>query len=447
MNLLDWLFVDETMEKIWSADSTIEYWLRVEAELARALADVGVISDEEGNAIAKACISKNIDKNRLQIESRNVGYPIVVIINMICENLSENHAAKVHWGATTQDVMDTALVLQMREGLRHILELETKLADAISDLTSKYQATVLAGRTHGQQSTPTTFGAKTAVFLEQLASDRTQIFEAYVNISKISLFGASGTSSALFPDGQKVRTALAKRLNLLDTDIPWHVNRSSILRVGQSLSATLGTLSRLAREIIDLSRTEFGEVAEGQGMFKGASSTMPQKANPIECESILGFCISASSHAFALQRALETGHERSAGEWQSEWKVLPDIFSSTASALSLSISVINNLQVFPEIMQKNCEQDHGLLLAEAFMMHIAPKIGRDKAHRQLYVIAMHSRISGISFEESLREKLDPGYLHFIDDFSFDPKEHIGDAIKIAVSAVKKWQKTKEEVIF
>lgn len=442
MNLLDWLFEDKTMASIWSERETINYWLLVEAELAGALGDANVITEPEAEAISKACVFESINVSELVVSGRNVGYPIVGLVKMICNQLPESYAAKVHWGATTQDIMDTALVLQCRESLLHVISLQSSLADAIGKLVDRHQDSVMPGRTHGQQATPTTFGAKMAVFLEQLSDDREQTFLALEHLSGISLFGAAGTSAALHPDGPAVRSALAKRLQLADRDIPWHVNRNAILKVGQALSLTLATLSRLAREIIDLARTEIAEVAEGQGMYKGASSTMPQKANPVECESILGFTLSASHHGFALQRAAEAAHERSAGEWQVEWKVLPDIFGSTAAALALGISMISGLQVFPETMKKNCSRDHGLLLAEAFMMFIAPKIGRDVAHEQLYEIAMYSRSAGVSFEVSLRAKLDPSYLELVADFSFDPHDHIGDATRISELALENWKLRK-----
>ena len=244
------------MENVWSLESTISYWLKIEAELAGALADAEIISRDDANAIDKACVIGNIDTARLIHESSNVGYPIVSLISMVCESLAPEQAGKVHWGATTQDIMDSALVLQIRDALKHTLELQLEFGNSLSDLAEKHAKTVMAGRTHGKQATPTTFGAKCAVFIDQVVSDRRRLLNSYRSISNVSLHGAAGTSSALFPYGEAVRAALAKRLNLENKTIPWHVNRSAIVEVADAISACLQTLTRLAREIIDLSRTE-----------------------------------------------------------------------------------------------------------------------------------------------------------------------------------------------
>jgi 3-carboxy-cis,cis-muconate cycloisomerase len=350
---------------------------------------------------------------------------------MICAKLDDEIAGKVHWGATTQDIMDTALVLQIAEAGIRIDELLKELENVLAKLTHEHAGTVMSGRTHGQQSTPTTFGAKCAVLLEQIYENRQNFVDSIRKVSKISFFGASGTGSALYPNTFEVRANLAKKLNLELVDIPWHVNRNSVVQVGQSLSLIAATITRLAREVIDLSRSEIREIAEGQNMYKGASSTMPQKANPIESESIIGFAVNASSQASALQRAMEAGHERSSGEWQIEWRVFPDIFCDIAAALKLAISVVGNLQVFSEQMVKNCEMDFGLTLSEDFMMHIASVMGRNTAHELIYKIALDCRISKIKFEDSLRKNLPSNLQSMVDSFSFNFADHTGDAEKIA----------------
>jgi 3-carboxy-cis,cis-muconate cycloisomerase len=441
MHLLDDFYPDNHMRTIWSLESTISYWLRVESELAGALADADIISIEDARMISQACSLEKIDISRLILESKNVGYPIVSLVSMICEALPANQAGKVHWGATTQDIMDSALVLQVRDSLTYVLELQKQLGDCIADLAHTHATTVMAGRTHGKQATPTTFGAKCAVFLDQIISDRSRLIDSYERMSFVSLHGAAGTSAALYPHGIKVRSALARRLALENSLIPWHVNRSAIVAVGDGISATLQTLTRLAREIIDLSRTEIAELSEGSSLYKGASSTMPQKANPIESESIIGFGISGITHALALHRASEAAHERSAGEWQIEWRVLPDIFNCVASALSLAVTMSKNLQVFPDLMRANCSFDGGLLLAEAAMMHIAPQMGRDSAHKLLYEVCRDSRKHQYSFEATLRENLGERYQELFDGFSFDPSDHVGEAPLVALEGAKLWSET------
>jgi len=446
MNVLDSLYRDLKMENVWSLESTISYWLRVEAELAGALADADVISRNDANTIIEACSIGNIDTTRLIRESANIGYPIISLIAMVCESLTLEQAGKVHWGATTQDIMDSALVLQIRDALKHVLELQLKLGNSLSDLAEKHAKAVMAGRTHGKQATPTTFGAKCAVFIDQVISDRRRLLNSYRSISYISLHGAAGTSAALFPHGEAVRGALAARLNLENKIIPWHVNRSAIIEVADAISACLQTLIRLAREIIDLSRTEIAEISEANSKNKGASSTMPQKANPIESESIIGFGISGATHAQALHRAAESAHERSAGEWQIEWRVLPDIFICLSSALSLGISATKNLQVFPDQMLKNCTLDGGLLLAEAAMMHLSPRMGRNQAHKLLYEVCLDARRLNESLEKSLRIHLAEKFESLFKDFSFNPANHVGDAPRVALEGARIWSVSKTDLI-
>jgi 3-carboxy-cis,cis-muconate cycloisomerase len=173
---------------------------------------------------------------------------------------------------------------------------------------------------------------------------------------------------------------------------------------------------------------------------------MPQKANPIESESIIGFGISATTHAQALHRASEAAHERSAGEWQIEWRVLPDIFTCLSSALLLATSATKNLQVFPDRMLKNCKLDGGLLLAEAAMMHLAPRMGRDQAHKLLYEVCLDARKLDESFEQSLRVNLGEKFDFLFKDFSFNPADHIGEAPQVALEGVRIWSVSKTEKI-
>ncbi|MGW0204015.1 lyase family protein, partial [Nonomuraea sp. NPDC003201] len=321
--LLPELFGDGAMTEIFSAERTVLAWLRTEAALARAQAEEGVISEADARAIEAACVPANIDVRRLWSEAVNVGYPILPLVRMISAALPEGPNGRVHYGATTQDIMDTGLALQMGEALDHLRALLGSFGGALARLVAEHAGTVVAARTHAQQAVPTTFGAKMAVLLAEVTRQRDRVSEAARRVRVVSLFGAGGTSAAMGERSSQVRERVAGVLGLGTTEVPWHVARDGVAEFGVTCASLAATAARFAREVVDLSRTEVGEVREAGGHHRGASSTMPQKANPIGCEAVIGMSGTAGALSSGLFRAMEAGHERAAGEWQVEWYVVP----------------------------------------------------------------------------------------------------------------------------
>ncbi len=425
MELLFRLYGDPLTEEILGETATIGEWLHVEAELAGALADSGVITQDDAQAIAAACVPENIDTIRLWEQTRTVGYPILPLIKLICEHLPPREAGFVHWGATTQDIMDTGLVLQVRDVLNRLEELITKFGDALAARTKTHAATIMPGRTHGQQAVPTTFGAKCAVFLDQAGRDLLRLRRAREQIAVVSLFGGGGTSAAMGEPAPAVRKALARRLGLRDAIVPWHVARDAVTETGQVAALTAGTAVRFAREVADLARTELGEVAEADGEYRGASSTMPQKANPILAEAIIGFGVSAGQMSGALLRSLEAGHERATGEWQVEWQALPYVLRCAAGAVGLAGQLTKGLRVDAERMRGNLAFDHGLIMAEAHMVRLAAEIGRDQAHEAVYQKARRARVTG--------EPLD----------GIAPEDYTGSAAAVCTASLQLWHERRK----
>ncbi|MGD0560387.1 MAG: lyase family protein [Streptosporangiaceae bacterium] len=423
MELLLRLYGDPVTEEILGEEATIGEWLHVEATLAGALADSGVITADDASAIAAACTIKNIDTTRLWEQTRIVGYPILPLIKMICEHLPPRPAGFVHWGATTQDIMDTALGLQVSKTLTRLEELVTTFGDELAARTKTHAMTVMPGRTHGQQAVPTTFGAKCAVFLDQAGRDRRRLRRAKTEIAVVSLFGGGGTSAAMGKVATQVRSALARRLALRDSIVPWHVARDTVTETGQVAALAAGTAVRFAREIADLARTEIGEVAEADGEYRGASSTMPQKANPILAEAIIGLGVSAGQMSGALLRSLEAGHERATGEWQVEWQALPYVLRCAAGAVGLAGQLTKGLRVDADRMRRNLALDHGLIMAEAHMARLATAIGRDRAHAAVYQKARRARVTG--------EPLD----------GIAPEDYTGSAAAICTASLERWKET------
>ncbi|GAA3978766.1 adenylosuccinate lyase [Actinomadura viridis] len=437
--LLSALYHDEPMLAIWSPEETVATWLRVESELAQAQAETGLLRQDDADAISAVCRPELIDLDRLWEGARTVGYPILPLVRQIAGHLPPGPDGRVHYGATTQDIMDTGLALQLVRSCDRLIELALEFGDALAALTGDHAEVVVAARTHAQQAVPTTFGAKTAVFLGEVAREVDELRRVRPAVGVVSLFGAGGTNAAMGEDAARVRAALARRLGLADTDVPWHVARDRVARFGQACSLLAATCVRFAREVVDLSRTEIGEVGEEDGHHRGASSTMPQKVNPISSESVIGYGVAASGSAALLARAMEAGHERSAGEWQIEWLAVPQLAEYTAAAVRLSAGTAGSLRVFPERMRANLALDGGLLMSEALMMRLAPALGRERAHDLVYAAAARARAEGADLvgvcardlPEDVREEIGPLLL--------DPAAYLGEAMSVASSAVREWK--------
>jgi len=429
------LYGDERTAEILSADAMIDSWLRAEAALATAQAELGELDPAVASAIAEAANLANIDAERLWRETRTVGYPILSLVRQIDAALPEDLRGHVHYGATTQDIMDTGLALQLTDAAGRLEELLTRFGNALATLAEQHVDTLIAGRTHALQAVPTTFGAKVSTYVAELARHRDRLRAATGRVSVVSLFGAGGTSAAYGVNARAVRARVAKLLGLHGTDVPWHVARDGLAEFGLVCTLLTATCARLAREVIDLSRTEIAELSEAAGHHRGASSTMPQKANPIESEAVIGLSVSAGALSSALFRAMEAGHERAAGEWQAEWQVVPQLVSLCAAALHTSAALVEGLQVFPEAMRANLDADGGLVMAEAFMMLLAPRLGRERAHDVVYEAVRRCRASGESLAEVLAETLPP------DCPPVAPEQYVGNPRETVEAALTAWRRS------
>ncbi|MEO3885140.1 adenylosuccinate lyase family protein [Nonomuraea sp. B5E05] len=441
--LLPELFGDRAMAGIFSAERTVLAWLRTEAALSLAQAEAGIITEADAQAIAAACVPHAIDLDRLWDEAANVGYPILPLVRMIAAALPDGPDGRVHYGATTQDIMDTGLALQMGEALDHLATLLGSFGEALARLVAGHAGTVIAARTHAQQAVPTTFGAKMAVLLAEAARQRERVAAASRQVRVVSLFGAGGTSAAMGERAREVREGVAGRLGLRTTDVPWHVARDGVAEFGVTCASLAATAARFAREVVDLSRTEVGEVREAGGHHRGASSTMPQKANPIGCEAVIGMSGTAGALSSGLFRAMEAGHERAAGEWQVEWYVVPLLAELAAGALATAADVAAGLRVFPAAMRANLGAEGGLIMAEAYMMRLAPVLGREKAHDLVYRAAHEARERGRALADALRDVAGPDDLASLGSLPIPPESYIGDAGAICAAALDAWRKSDE----
>jgi 3-carboxy-cis,cis-muconate cycloisomerase len=430
------LYGDERMTGILSEEATVEAWLRFEAALATAQGELGVITSADAAAIAGAAAVTTIDLERLWKETRTVGYPILSLVRQLDAALPEAHRGRVHYGATTQDVMDSGLALQLNEAAARLGELLGDFGDALARLAAEHAGTVIAGRTHALQAVPTTFGAKLATFLGELARHRDRLAAARRRVAIVSLFGAGGTSAAYGDQAAQLRAQVAELLGLATTEVPWHVARDGLAEFGLVCSLFAATCARFAREVVDLSRTEIAEVGEASGHHRGASSTMPQKVNPIESEAVIGLSATTGALSSALFRAMEAGHERAAGEWQAEWQVLPQLVALSAAALRTSASIAGGLQVFPETMRANLAADGGLVMAEAYMMRLAGQLGRENAHDVVYAAVQQCRATGEPLSTALRGAL-PSHIA-ADIEQLRPESYLGRPQETVDAALALW---------
>lgn len=424
------------MTEIFSEENTVRSWLAVERSLASSQAGLGVLTSEAAEAISEAASAENLDTDELWAQARIVGYPILPLIRQVAAQLPDEASGRLHYGATTQDIMDTALSLQLRRALERLQELLRNLGDALAVQVRDHAATVMAGRSHAQQAVPTTFGAVVATYLAELIRHQERLEECARRACRVSAFGGGGTSAAYGPTAEMMRTRMAADLDLEDASIPWHTARDGVAEFGAVCAMLAGTCGRLAQEIIALSRTEIGEVSEAVGHHRGASSTMPQKANPVLSEAIVGMTATCGPLSAALLRAMESGHERAAGEWQVEWQVVPQLAVLAASALSVASEAAEGLQVYPERMRTNLEADGGALLAEAYMMQFADELGQAGAHDLVYTAVRIARAEGCDLYTALcKRRAEDGGPPVV---RIAPEEYLGEAGAICETALRQW---------
>jgi 3-carboxy-cis,cis-muconate cycloisomerase len=376
-------FGTPAMRAVWSDEALVGRYVEAEVALALAEAKVGVIPAEAAQVIASKADASKMDLAVLKAETDIVGYPIIGIVHQMAKQCGEA-GGYVHWGATTQDIMDTATVLQLRAALDIIDAELDAVANALTSLARKHRDTVMAGRTHMQHALPVTFGYKAAVWLSSVRRDKALLATLRDRLLVVQFSGAAGTLASLADKGLKVQAALAEELGLGVPDITWHAARDTIAECGSALAILAGGLAKIATDVMLMMQTEVAEAFEPFVKGRGGSSTMPQKRNPISCEMILAIAKSVRSDASLLLDAMAADHERATGPWHLEWIALPRAFISTAGALYQARFMLEGLIVDGDRMRRNLDITGGLIVAEAAMMALAPYTGRGTAHDIVY---------------------------------------------------------------
>ncbi len=360
----------------------VQTMLDVEVALADALAEAGVIPVSSVAPIRAAARVEFYDVAALDaaaVAAGNLLIPLVQALRRLVAEADAPAAGHVHWGATSQDVIDTALVLHLRDAVTAVLASLDLAADGAADLARRHADTPMAGRTWLQQATPTTFGAKAAGWLDGLGGARARLAAALGDALVVQLGGATGTLSSLGPAGPAVAAALAARLELRVPDMPWHTERGRLVAVACALGMACGTLGKIGRDIALLAQTEVGEVCEPVAEGRGRSSSMPHKRNPVAAAIAVAAAIQAPGLVATMLAAMPQEHERALGGWQAEWDTLPALVDLAARSAAAMADTLPQLVVHDDRMLANLDADGGVARAEGLVAALAPHVGCGEA--------------------------------------------------------------------
>jgi 3-carboxy-cis,cis-muconate cycloisomerase len=381
--LLAPMFSSATMRLVCDDVTFLQYMLDFEAALARAEAATGVIPPAAASMIADACRADSFDLATLSnaaTVSGNLAIPLVKSLTASVGRLDTDAARYVHWGATSQDVIDTATMLMLRSGIDALLADVERAIGGFSQLARRHRTTAFVARTWLQHALPMPFGLKLAEYAAALARSRTRLRRLRETTLALQFGGAAGTLAALGNAGLAVAERLAQELSLPLPEAPWHTHRDRIADAASVLAIISGTCGKIARDISLLMQTDVAEAFEPSGAGRGGSSTMPHKRNPVAAASILAAATMAPNLAASIFAAQVQDHERSAGPWHAEWPTLPSLMLVTSGALAAIVDIAEGLEVDVARMRTNLDATSGLIMAEAVAMALAEKVGKSDAH-------------------------------------------------------------------
>lgn len=418
--ILAGVFVSDEVAEIFSTTSWLGQLLRVESALAQAQAEAGVIRSAAAEAIAAVAVD-DLDVDTLRSRARIVGFPVVGLVEQLADVVPDGLGHDAHWGATTQDILDTALVLQLRDALAVLDRDLTATGTAMADLAQRHRTTVMIGRSQLQPGAPTTFGLRVAEWLSGVVRHLQRVDQLRPRLLAMQLSGAVGTAAAFGVSGPRVQRRTAELLDLDVAPVNWHTQRDTLAEAAQLAAMIAGSLGKIGLDVVLGSQFEVGELREGAGAAgAGTSSTMPQKRNPILAQRLM--------HAARLTRALAgtmlesqvADNDRGTGVWPTEWVVLPQLVALATSAAGTARHLLEHLQVNTARMASNAADVGDPLMAEAAMMALASTIGRQRAHDVLADAVPDAGNGGLA--AALRRQ---GFT--IDASAFDPAEYLGTA--------------------
>ena len=397
------IFSTAAMRRVFSDENRVQKYLDFEAGLARAQGRLGIIPQDAADEICRHCNASEIDFAKLKTQTERIGYPVLPVVQQLVAACRDGLGEWCHWGATTQDITDSATVMQIREALTLVEADLDAISNALAALAKTYRDTPMAGRSNLQQAVPITFGYKMATVLAGFERHKQRLKELRTRVLVGEFGGAAGTLSSLGGRGLETQAELMKELKLGQPAIAWHTVRDTIAEVGCFLGLVTGSCAKIALDVKLLMQTEVEEVYEPFAEGRGSSSTMPQKRNPISSVYITALTSVVRQQVAALLDAMVEDHERATGPWEIEWIVLPEIFCYTAGALAQTEFVLTGLQVDEKKMRANLDLTKGLIVSEAVMMGLGPHLGRQYAHDLVYDICRKVVATGRPLADLLAE--------------------------------------------
>jgi 3-carboxy-cis,cis-muconate cycloisomerase len=412
-----------------SDEAWVEAMVQVEVALATAEARLGVIPPAAAASIASSLRSAHLDVEQIGRDAVAAGNPVIPMVKMLTAIVPPDAAGYLHWGATSQDILDTAMMLVARRALALMVADADAVADTAAELARRYRSSLMPARTLMQQAVPTTFGLKAAGWLIAVMEARRGVLQVQREGLAVQFGGAAGTLAALGQRGLEVSRELALELDLLEPPLPWHASRGRVLGLATALGVLGAAAGKIALDVVLLAQDEVAELSEPPDGSRGGSSTLPQKRNSIGAVEALACVHGINAQVGLLMSAALHEHERAAGGWQAEWAAVSELCRLTAGAVSRTAEVLEGLQVHPDQMARNLAQGSGLLMSESVMMALAARIGRQHAHDLVGRAGAAAVSSGREFSTEL--KADPAISQQLSDAeidaALDPGGYLGSA--------------------
>ncbi len=441
-------FSSRAMAEVFSDEARIQAMLDVEAALARAQAACGLIPRDAADAIGKAAIAANFDATELggaALEAGNLAVPLVKTLTALVARSDKDAARWVHWGGTSQDIIDTGLVLQMRRGVGALTGQIETLGGTLAQLAEAHAETPMIARTLMQQAIPTSLGSKAAGWLAALTRAEQSLRACADRVLVLQFGGAAGNLAAFGADAARLARALAGELGLALPDQPWHAQRDRIAEMGCALAVLLGGLAKTGRDLALMAQTEIAEFSEPAEGGRGGSSAMPHKANPVACARIIAAAKRAPGLASALLAAMDQEHERGLGGWHVEWEVLPELFRLASAALESACFAARHGRFDTIRMRTNLDLTSGLVMAEAVSMALAAKLGNAAAHAAVGRAARQAIAEKLALRDCLAAdpEIAPHFGGAELDSLFTAENHLGSAPDFARRAAAIWRHRTE----
>jgi len=406
------VFDDALIKHLWSTDelraifndaNRVQKWYDFEAALALEQAELGIIPKAAAQEIAAKAKISNVDVEAVAAEIRRIKHPLVPALRAVEKICKDGAGEYIHFGPTTQDVLDTAVVLQMKDAHAIYLRDMKAIGRALYKLAETHKATPMVGRSHGVQALPITFGHKAAIWLSEMGRNFERLRQLEPRVFVGGMVGAVGTQASYGPKARELEKRLMKRLGLGVADINWQPARDRFAEYVCTLALIGQTLGKIANEVVNLEHTEIGELYEPFSEGKLGSSTMPHKRNPSSCEAVVGVSRALRYNAAFMLECMIIEHERDGSAWRGEWKALPESCLMAGGVLSAMKYVLSGLTVDAKKMRQNLDMLGGFLLSERVMFELSEKVGKQTAHELVYEASMHGIEHGVSFEKALAQ--------------------------------------------